>query len=67
MYVIEITTDKSFETLIAEDAYLNGSHNKVRLKVLAFPDVLPKKIHLCKSLVLDEEFSVKSILEKRLP
>ena len=30
MYVIEMTTDKSFEALITEDANLDRSHNQVR-------------------------------------
>ena len=34
MYVIEITTDKSFETLIAESPNSNESHNQVSLEDL---------------------------------
>jgi hypothetical protein len=31
MYVVEITTDKSFETLTAEDAVSDGSYNQVSI------------------------------------
>ena len=46
MYVIEITTDKSFEALIAEDANFDGSYNQVRLKVLVFSHMFSIKIYV---------------------
>ena len=33
MYVVEITTDKSFETLTAEDAPSEGNHTQVSVRI----------------------------------
>ncbi len=33
MYVVEITTDKSFETLTAEDVPSEGSHTQVSVRI----------------------------------
>ena len=47
MYVVEITTDKSFETLTADDALSDGSYNQVSVKqypAVTFPVSTAKQL-----------------------